>query len=77
MTDNEMEDLICPGASKAEHSRGDRIRYTNYEHPKATGAIMWITAPSKERPMQYVVEPEHWGGWPDFITPSSVLEVLK
>lgn len=77
MTDNqEMTDLYGPAATFAEHKRGDRIRYTDTEHPKATGTIIWICAPTAKRAMQYVVEPDR-GGFPDFIAPGDVIEVLS
>lgn len=77
MTDNqELTDLYGPVASFAEHRVGDRIRYTDSEHPKATGLIVWISAPTSQRAMQYVVEPEHRQGFPDFIAPGDVIAVL-
>lgn len=78
MTSNEeMTALYGPAATFAEHKRGDRIRYTDREHPKATGVIVWISAPTDARAMQYVVEPEHRSGFPDFIAPGDVIEVLS
>jgi hypothetical protein len=76
MTDEEMAHLYGLAASRAEHRRGDRVRYTDPEFPKATGVIVWISAPTKARPMQYIVKTEHRSGMLDFIAPGDVIEVL-
>ena len=76
MTDEEMARLYGIAAAKAEHKRGDRVRYTDPEFPKAMGVIVWISAPTKARPMQYIVKTEHRSGMLDFIAPGDVIEVL-
>lgn len=76
MNDEEMSRVYGIAASRAEHKRGDRIRYTDPEFPKATGVILWIAAATKARPMQYIVSTEHRSGMLDFIAPGDVIEVL-
>jgi hypothetical protein len=76
MTDEEMTIVYGIAASKAEHARGDRVRYTDPEFPNATGVIIWISAATKARPMQYIVSTEHRSGMLDFISPGDVIDVL-
>lgn len=76
MTDEEMTNIYGTAAAKAEHSRGDRVRYTDPDFPKATGVIVWISAPTSAKPMQYIVKTEHRSGMLDFISPGDVIEVL-
>ncbi len=77
MTDEEMTIVYGTAASRAEHKRGDRVRYTDPEFPNATGVIVWIAAAANARPMQYIVETEHRSGMLDFISPGDVIEVLN
>ena len=76
-TNEEMIDLYGPAATHAEHRRFDRIRYTDQEHREATGTIIWLSAPTPERGLRYVVEGEQHTGFPDMIGPGDVLEVLS
>ncbi len=48
MTDEEMASIYGIAASRAEHKRGDRVRYTDSEFPNATGVIVWIAAATKQ-----------------------------
>lgn len=75
MTSNEeLTDLYGKPATYSEHKRFDTVRYHDEHGAARRGTIVWICAPTHERGMQYVIEPDHRGGFPDFVAVNDIIQ---
>ena len=73
----QFEAIYGPLPQFSEYKRGDSIRYREGAGT-TTGIIAWVVAPQviagKQEPMQYVVENDRRGGFPDIITQGEIVQ---